>query len=279
MKKIISIFVVSIIALSLFACANTQEKVKVKTISLTEESYAFAIAKENEQLKNIVNEYLNEIIETGELEQIINSFFTGSSTFEHTNPESKEGCFVVATNAYFPPFEYYNGNKLTGIDIQIAHNIAQILGKPLYVEDMDFVAVIPSVVNGNCEIAMAGLTINEERLLSVDFSAPYYESSQVLIVKESNTEFDNCTTAEEIEEILLSKNSSFKIGAQNGTTGYMYSNGDQGFGYDGFTNLTTLGFTTGALAVRDLSNGKLDAVIIDLQPALAIVESINSTIN
>lgn len=278
MKKIIALIVSLLLVISLSACGNTAEKLKVKAISLTEESYAFAIAKENDELKSVVDAYLAEIIENGELENIINSFFNGESTFEFTNPSSKDGCFVVATNAYFPPFEYYKGNKLTGIDIQLAYNIARLLNKPLYVEDMDFLAVIPSVQNGNCDIAMAGLTINEERLNQVDFSIPYYESSQVIIVKESDTTYDNCTTAEEIESILASKSIDYKVGAQNGTTGYMYAKGDDGFGYEGFSNLTTLSFSTGSLAVRDLSNGKIDAVIIDLKPAIAIVEAVNAGI-
>ncbi|MBR4419634.1 MAG: transporter substrate-binding domain-containing protein [Clostridia bacterium] len=278
MKKLIALVCTLILTFALVACGSTREKVKVKTIELTQESYAFAIAKENTELKTVVDEYLAEIIENGELDNIINSFFDGTTDFEYSNPESKDGCFVVATNAYFPPFEYYKGNKLTGIDIQIAYNIAKKLGKTLYVEDMDFTAVIPSVQSGNCEIAMAGLTVNEDRLKVVDFSLSYYESAQVLIVKESDTTFDNCTTAAEIEAILSSMDASYKIGAQQGTTGYMYSKGDESFGYDGFTNLTTLSFTTGALAVRDLSNGKLNAVIIDLQPAIAITTALNKTI-
>ena len=125
---------------------------------------------------------------------------------------------------------------------------------------------------------MAGLTVNEDRLTAVDFSVSYYESSQVIVVKASDTTFDNCLTAEDVENILLSKTTAFKVGAQNATTGYMYAKGDNGFGYVGFQNITTLGYTTGALAIRDLSNGKIDAVIIDYQPALAIANALNKTI-
>ena len=275
MKKIFALFFILLLALSCVGCNANSDKVEVKTITLTQESYAFAIAKENVKLKLFVNEYLDEISNNGELEKIINSFFTGSTNFEYANPSSKEGCFVVATNAYFPPFEYYNGNKFTGIDIFLAYNIAYKLGKPLYVEDMDFNAVIPKVQNGYCDIAMAGLTVNEERLQSIDFSNSYYTSSQVLVVKESDTTYDNCSTAEEIEQILSNQKSTYKVGAQNGTTSYMYVKGDSGFGYAGFANLTAVNYTTGALAIRDLSNGKIDAVVMDLQPAMSIVQSIN----
>ena len=78
--------------------------------------------------------------------------------------------------------------------------------------------------------------------------------------------------------ILAQQSKSYSIGTQNGTTGFMFCNGDEGFGYDGFSNLTTKGYTTGALAVKDLSNGKLNAVVIDRQPALMIAASTNANL-
>ena len=275
MKRVI-ILLLTVILLISSGCGIEAERVKIINVALTQESYAFAIAKENNEIKNAVNAYLNKIKENGELEAIINSFFNGKADFAHVNPKSKEGCLVVATNAYFPPFEYYNGNKLTGIDIYLANEIAKTLGKSLYVEDMDFSAVIPSVQKGNCDIGMAGLTINEDRRRLVDFSMEYYQSSQVLVVRESNCEFDQSFNNLEIEAILATKRSSYKIGAQSGTTGYMYVRGDSGFGYKGLARIDVIAFTTAALAIRDLSNGKIDAVILDYQPALEIVKAINS---
>ena len=275
MKRVIILLLTVILVIS-SGCGIEAERVKIINVPLTQESYAFAIAKENNEIKNAVNAYLNKIKENGELEAIINSFFNGKADFAHVNPKSKEGCLVVATNAYFPPFEYYNGNKLTGIDIYLANEIAKTLGKSLYVEDMDFSAVIPSVQKGNCDIGMAGLTINEDRRRLVDFSMEYYQSSQVLVVRESNCEFDQSFNNLEIEAILATKRSSYKIGAQSGTTGYMYVRGDSGFGYKGFARIDVIAFTTAALAIRDLSNGKIDAVILDYQPALEIVKAINS---
>jgi len=275
MKRVIILLLTVILVIS-SGCGIEAERVKIINVPLTQESYAFAIAKENNEIKNAVNAYLNEITENGELEAIINSFFNGKADFAHVNPKSKEGCLVVATNAYFPPFEYYNGNKLTGIDIYLANEIAKTLGKSLYVEDMDFSAVIPSVQKGNCDIGMAGLTINEDRRRLVDFSMEYYQSSQVLVVRESNCEFDQSFSNLEIEAILATKRSSYKIGAQSGTTGYMYIRGDSGFGYKGFARIDVIAFTTAALAIRDSSNGKIDAVILDYQPALEIVKAINT---
>ena len=96
------------------------------------------------------------------------------------------------------------------------------------------------------------------------------------ITIESNCEFDQSFNNLEIEAILATKRSSYKIGAQSGTTGYMYVRGDSGFGYKGFARIDVIAFTTAALAIRDLSNGKIDAVILDYQPALEIVKAINS---
>lgn len=262
------------------ACNNTPaSKVKVIDIELTAESYAFAVRKGNTEMVNAANELLEEITEDGTLAAIINSFFSGTATFTHTNPASKNNCLVVSTNAYFPPFEYYKGNKFTGIDIQIASLLAAKLGKGLYVDDMDFEAALLEVNKANgSDLAMAGITVNEERLETMDFTNEYYESAQVIMVKEGDATFDECVTAEDVENILKTKDKNYKIGTQNGTTGYMYSYGDEGFGYDGFKNLTTAGFTTGALAVKDLSNSKLNAVIIDKQPAIMIAVNTNASI-
>ena len=184
----------------------------------------------------------------------------------------------VATNAYFPPFEYYEGNAFSGIDIKIAEGLAKEMGKTLVVEHMEFDAIIPTVKAGDSRIGMAGMTVSDERKKQVDFTDEYYESAQVIVTKAGDTTFDACTTAEQIENILKEKGKDYKIGTQRGTTGYMYSYGDEGLGYNGFKNLSTEPYTTGALAIKDLANGKINAVILDKQPALMIAESISGVV-
>ena len=260
------------------SCADRSENVKVfKELELTAEDYAFAVKKGNTEFKTSINAILDEMGDDGSLETLINSYFDGTATFTYENKSSspQTGDLVVATNAYFPPFEYFEGNKFKGVDIEIASKIVTKLGKTLFVKDMDFEAIIPSVASGESDIGMAGLTVNDERLKTVDFSLGYYSSYQVITVRESTTLFDECKNAEDVENILKAQTSKYKIGTQNGTTGYMYSAGDSGFGYDGFKNLTTKGYTTGALAMKDLSNGKIDAVILDKQPSLMIAATLN----
>lgn len=287
MKKIIALALCLAMVLSfavLFtACGDNKTNVKVYTeYELTAESYAFAIAKGNTELKDAANALLADLKANGELDKIINSFFDGTATFAYSNPvdtvptgADKENYLIVATNAYFPPFEHYEGNKLSGIDMQIASLLAEKLGKTLYINDMAFDTIITSVMNGESDIGMAGMTVNEARLELIDFTTEYYESAQVLIVRENDTVFADCKDAAAIEAVLAAQSKDFIVGTQDGTTGFMYTAGDEDFGYDGFKNLETKSYTTGALAVLDLANGKIDAVIIDKQPAIMIAESTN----
>ena len=278
MKKVIGIILAIVTIVSCvfaFAACSKTEAVEVKEIELTAESYAFLVKKGNTAMVNAANELLADLKENGTLDSIINSFFDGSATFEYTNPASPEGCLVVATNAYFPPFEYYSGNKLTGVDMQIASLLAQKLGKTLYINDMDFDAIFTSVNTGEADIGMAGITVTEARKEIYDFTTEYYKSAQVLVVKESDTTFDECKTLVDVEAILAKQDKNFIVGTQSGTTGYMYTAGDEDFGYEGFKGLTVNGYKTGALAIKDLANGKINAVILDKQPALMIAKSIN----
>ena len=132
-----------------------------------------------------------------------------------------------------------------------------------------------NVAGGLCDVAAAGLTVTDVRKETLDFSTSYYNASQMLIVKADNTEFDACTTAEQIEAILKAKDTNTKVGAQSGTTGFFYCKGDEEWGFDGFP-FTTTGYTTGALAVQDILNGNLNYVIIDEGPAKAIVANVNA---
>ncbi len=281
MKKFLATILAAVAAFATFgfaSCGDKSEDVKVmKEILLTEEDYAFAIAKENATLLTQVNDMLADWDADGSLDTLINSYFDGDSTFTYTNKTTTpaENDFVMATNAAFPPFEYKKGSAFTGVDVQIAYNIATELGKTLFVYDMEFDSIIASVKGGESDIGMAGMTVNATRLEQVNFATPYYSSAQVITVLASDTTFDACKTAADVEAILAAKGKDYKIGTQNGTTGYMYSKGDEGFDYPGFTNLTTNGYTTGTLAMKDLSNKKINAVILDLQPSLLIAETVN----
>ena len=158
--------------------------------------------------------------------------------------------------------------------MEIAAALAEKLGKELVIQNMDFDAVCLSVGQHKSDIAMAGLTIKEDRKKYVNFSDAYYNAAQRLIVKSDNTEFDVCKDAASVEAILKGKDSSVTVGVQNGTTGQFYCEGDKDWGFEGF-KMTTTGYKNGSLAVQDLINGNIDYVVIDSAPAKCITEAIN----
>lgn len=280
MKKLTKIMAVilaaAVIAVSFAACSTTST-VKVIDINLSDEEYAFGVDKEQPELLEAANELIAQIKEDGTLDEICEHYFGDGTPVGVTSAEldSSKDQLVVATNAEFEPFEYKDGDTYYGIDMEIAQLLADSLGLELVIQDMNFDAVVLSVQQQQCDIAMAGLTVSEERAEQVDFTDSYYEASQKLIVLSDDTTFDDCTDRESVEAILSTFDSSVKIGGQTGTTGQSYVEGDESLGFDGL-EAEFVGYQSGSLAVSDLINGNVNYVIIDAAPADAIVSSINS---
>lgn len=281
MKKLLSFVLVAVMMLTvLVSCGNKTAPTKVIDIALTEEEYAFGVDKNQPELLEAVNSFIAEIKSNGKFDEICNKYFgdgTPTPVVSKAEDSSKDQ-LVVATNAAFEPFEYTEGDKYLGIDMEIAALLAEKLDKELVIKNMDFTAVCLSVGQQKCDIAMAGLTIKEDRKEHVTFSDPYYTASQKLIVSGDNTEFDACKTSADVEAILKAKTKDTKIGYQNGTTGALYVNGDTSEGGWGFVALPVegKGYSNGALAVQDLVNGNIDMVVIDSAPAKCITDSINA---
>lgn len=290
-KKIVATVMAAAMAVStLAACTNSgsgtgtagasgAEKVKAKVLEfdLTEEEYAFAVDQNQPELLSSVNEYIAQIKSDGTFDAICEKYFgngTPTPVVSAAEDPSKEQ-LLVATNAAFAPFEYMEGDNYYGVDMEIAQGLANYLGKELVIQNMDFDAVLLSVNQGKSDMSMSGLTVTDERKEIVNFTTSYYTASQRLIIRSDNTEFDSVSGAADIEAILKGKDSSVKVGVQNGTTGQFYCEGDEEWGFDGF-NMTTTGYKNGSLAVQDLLNGNLDYVIIDAAPAKFIAESINN---
>lgn len=189
--------------------AGTISGVKVVDVPLTEEEYAFGVDKNQPELLASVNAILAEMKENGAFDAIVKAYATGegiqpvtSAVFDKDRADAQ---LVVATNAEFAPFEYKDGDQFAGIDMEIAAYIARELGMELVIRDMAFSSVVTSVGSHGVDLAMAGLTVSEERKQSIDFTDPYYTAAQVLIVPESNTLFDACKTAEDVLGVLASE--------------------------------------------------------------------------
>ena len=168
---------------------------------------------------------------------------------------SSENTLEMATNAAFPPYEYKEGDSFAGIDIEIAQAIADELGMELKINDVDFGTIVGGVESGKYDIGIAGMTVTEDRLESVNFSTSYATGIQVVIVKEGSD-------IKSVDDILTL---GATIGVQQDTTGDIYASDTiekGGFGSDKVTQ-----YKTGADAVQALLTDKVDCVIIDNEPA------------
>lgn len=171
------------------------------------------------------------------------------------------GKLHMATNAAFPPYEMVKDDgSYEGIDVEIATAIAQKLGLELVVDDMDFTSVITAVQTGKEDIAMAGLTVTDERKQNVDFTDSYATGVQVVIVPQNS----DIKTVDDLANDKM-------IGTQEGTTGYIYCSADPKDG--GYGEDHVIAYTNGATAVQALLAGSVDAVVIDSAPAKAYVEA------
>ena len=173
-----------------------------------------------------------------------------------TIPSTPKGKLIMATNAYFPPYEFYEGEKIVGIDAEIAAAIADYLNMELEIQDMEFDTIITAVKEGSADFGMAGMTITEDRLKEVNFSVSYATGVQAVIVKDGSA----ITTVDDI----LAEGATYKAGVQQGTTGDTYATWDLG-------DERVVRYSNGNNAVMALKGGSVDCVIIDNEPAKALV--------
>lgn len=161
--------------------------------AFTEEEYAFAISKDNSDLTAAINLALEELKADGTITSIINNYIgsedeIGQTPYVKQDVSRENGKLVVATNATFPPYEYYENNKIVGIDIDIMQAVCDKLGYELVIEDMEFDSIITSIRTGKADVGAAGLTVTEDRQKNVDFTSSYTTAKQVVIVKSSDSD-------------------------------------------------------------------------------------------
>lgn len=154
----------------------------------TLEDYALCVAKNNTELLDKINAALEKIKADGTVDNIVKNYIgtedeVGKYPYVVKDVERSNGTLTVGTNAEFPPYEYYENNQITGIDIDIMQAICDELGMDMKVEDMAFDSVITAVSSGKVNVGAAGFTVTEERKKNVSFSEPYITSKQVIIVK------------------------------------------------------------------------------------------------
>ena len=158
---------------------------------------------------------------------------------------------VMATNAAFPPYEMVENNEIVGIDPEIAKLIADDLGMELVIEDMAFDSIIAAVQTGKADIAMAGMTVTEDRKQNINFTVPYTEAAQVIVVKKDST----IASPDDLTGLT--------IGVQIGTTGDIYA--------EDIENATIERYSKYFEAINALNQDKIDAVIVDREPGKVFV--------
>lgn len=180
--------------------------------------------------------------------------FTGCGT-----EKADEKVLKIATNAEFEPFESLDADgNYVGFDIDLINAIAEKIGYEIEFDNMEFDGVLAAVSSGSCDIGLSGLTINAKRAKSVDFSKAYYQTAQLLIVAADDTYFTG-TTKEELDKQLEGK----KIGACTGYTGESYAKGNADWNFPGIKDANVKVYENLSLAISDLKNGNLDAILMD----------------
>lgn len=292
MKKMLAavaaVVLTAAVAVSMAACGGGAT-VKIVEIDLSSEQYGVAIQKGNAELKEKIDEILERL--TGDGIEVGGETVTFDSLYQaemdalaaneqisigevKTSSSNRSEELVVATNAEFAPFEYPVGTSFGGIDMQVAKIIAESMNKTLVIKHMAFESVLQDVQSGDSDIAMAGLTINAERAQQVDFSEPYYDTTQRIAVAADNTAFDDCETEEDVVNVLKSL-TGVKAGAAKTQTGYYYLVGEESFEFEGYPNISTSAYPSVAAAVQDLANGAVSIVCADAVPLQAAVNAVN----
>lgn len=263
MKKIITLaLAATMLMTALTGCGAKQTKLTILDTEYAVEDYAVCVAKENTELLEKINTALAELKSDGTTKKIVDKYISGTA-HDLKLQENADGKneLHMATNAQFPPYEYYEGDKIVGIDAEMAAAIADKLDMKLVIDDMDFDAIITSVQSGKSDMGMAGMTVTEDRLKSINFSDSYATGIQSVIVPEGSK-------IKSVDD-LSADGAKYLIGTQKGTTGDIYAEDD--FGAE-----RVMKYASGNEAVQALVTGKVDCVIIDNEPAKAYVEANNN---
>jgi len=194
---------------------------------------------------------------TGGADSAASSEAAGEESTQPADTGDGDNTLTMATNAFFEPYEYYEGDEIVGIDAEVGKAIADKLGMDFEISDVDFEAIIANVQSGKADMGMAGMTVTEDRKKNVNFTRSYATAIQVVIVPEDSdiASIDDMTGK--------------KIGVQQGTTGDIFCSDTPENGGFGEENVTR--YNKGSDAVMALLSGKVDCVVIDNEPAKAFV--------
>ena len=271
MKKLIAMTLAAVAActtLSLAACNKDETTYVAKPITGIEvEQYGFAVGK-NSSNKDAILAAMNEVIATADLSAVV-AYYTAVAADETPSvtldfadlSDNTAGTLNVYTCSGFEPYEFVVSEEVVGVDIYLMELVAEKMNMKLNVTDMDFDGICGKVASEDNAIGAAGITINDDRKQTIDFSNPYYNSVQYIISKDSEA-FTS-----------LEKLAGKKIGVQKGTTGALLIEEAIASGVLKDTGAEMVEYDTGAVAYVAMKAGKIDYVVIDELPAQALVKT------
>lgn len=173
------------------------------------EDYAICIAKSNSELTESINQVISKLAEDGTLDSIKNNYIgdqKGKSPYKSLEGiEYTNGTLVMATNAFFEPYEYYENGNIVGIDVELGTAIADQLGMRLEVKDMEFDSIITAIQSGKADVGISGMTVTEDRLENVDFTIPYTTSKQVIVVRDDNASAQSNSIVEKFKKDFITE--------------------------------------------------------------------------
>ena len=170
------------------AFVEKNSDLKILDDAFADEEYAICISKDRSDLTEAFNGAIEELKADGTLDDIVNNYIgddtKGKTPYESpADTDHSKGTLKMATNAAFEPYEYYDGDKITGIDADMARAICDKLGYDLEIDDMEFDSIITAVSSGKADFGAAGMTVTEDRLKNIDFTDTYATARQVIIVR------------------------------------------------------------------------------------------------
>ena len=236
--------------------SKNPDTLKLMQDDTSTEQYAIAVQKGDTETLNKINDGLKKIKEHGTFDKLVAQYIGGSNTQETANNTGKT--LTVGTNAEFPPFEYIgNDGEPEGFDMAVIKAIGKAEGFNVKITNMEFKSLVASLATGSLDAVIAGMTDTPDRRQSVDFSDSYYTATQCIVVKKDST------------ITKLADLNGKKIGVQLGTSGdTLVSDYEE----DGSGTVVER-YNKGNDAILALKQGKIDAVVIDVQPAQSFVKT------
>lgn len=195
------------------------------------------------------------------MKKIISLVLAGAVAFSITacgDKKNESDTLIVGTEAGFAPYEYMKGNEVVGIDMDIAQAIADEMGKELKIKNMEFDGALASVASGKVDFVAAGVSINEKRKKTMDFSHEYVDSTEVIVVNGKNPAISGAVEGKSLDGKI--------VAVQQGNIADSWVSNEENC-----KPKEVKRYTKFAQASEDLKNNKVDCIVMDKYPAEKLV--------